>query len=95
VRSYPVSKLLQVFAVRELASKIANKQPKVVLNMLRPGLCKTALTRNATGMIKIVMAVAKALLGRTAEEGSRVLVYAATLGLESHGLYISDCKIAQ
>jgi retinol dehydrogenase 12 len=95
VRSYPVSKLLQIFAVRELAGEIANKQPKVVLNMLSPGLCKTALTRNATGMTKVVMAVAKALLARTAEEGSRVLVYAATLGPDSHGLYISDCKIAQ
>jgi retinol dehydrogenase-12 len=93
--SYPVSKLLQVFAVREIAAKIANKQPKVVLNMLNPGLCKTALTRNATGMTGVTMAVSKALLGRTAEEGSRVLVYAATLGPDSQGLYISDCKIAQ
>jgi retinol dehydrogenase-12 len=92
VRSYSVSKLLQVFPVREIA---ANKQPKVVLNMLSPGLCKTALTRNATGMTKVVMAVAKILLARTAEEGSRVLVYAATLGQDPHGLYISGCKIAQ
>jgi retinol dehydrogenase 12 len=63
--------------------------------MLSPGLCKTALMRNATGMTKIVMAIAKALLAQTAKEGSRVLIYAATLGPDSHGLYISDCKIAQ
>ena len=93
--SYPLSKLLQVLAVREISARIADRQPKVVLNMLSPGLCKTSLTRNATGRTKVTMTIAKALLARTAEEGSRVLVYAATLGPTSHGMYISDCKIAQ
>lgn len=90
---YPASKLLQVFAFREIYPKLANKEPKVVLNMLNPGLCKTSLTRNATGVTKVQMAVFKGLLGRSAEMGSRTLVHAATAGPESHGCYMSDCDI--
>lgn len=35
------------------------------------------------------------VMGRTAEEGSRALVDAVGRGKESHGKYLSDCKIAK
>lgn len=93
VRSYPVSKLLQLFAVREIADKTAKETPLVIVNTLNPGLCYTDLTRSATGATYYVMKVMRALLAWTAEEGSRTLVHATTVGPESHGVFISGCKI--
>lgn len=93
LRSYPVSKLLQLFAVREIADKAAKKNPFVILNTLNPGLCYTDLTRNATGPTYYMMKVLRALLAWTAEEGSRTLVHATTVGPESHGVFISGCKL--
>ncbi len=34
-------------------------------------------------------------MGRTAEEGSRALVDAVGKGRQSHGEYLSDCKVAK
>lgn len=88
---YPVSKLLQIFASRAVAAKLAEEKSKVVLNIISPGLTKTALSRDATGMTRFAMFVMKSLMGRTSEEGSRSLVHAATAGPESHGLYFTNC----
>lgn len=38
--------------------------------------------------------VMKALLARTTEAGSRTIVHAASSGPETHGKYLSDCKLA-
>jgi len=65
----------------------------VVLNMVNPGLCKTALTRSTTGALKLQIDMMKALIARTAEVGSRTLVHGATAGPESYGRYISDCNV--
>ncbi|KAI9880399.1 MAG: hypothetical protein M1830_003439 [Pleopsidium flavum] len=89
---YNLSKLLEVFAVRELASKTSQSEPEVAINMLNPGFCHSELLRNATGMQGMVMAGMKALLARTTEEGSRTLVHAAGVGMETHGKYLSDCQ---
>jgi hypothetical protein len=35
------------------------------------------------------------LLARKTEVGSRTLVHAGTSGVESHGKYLSDCKITE
>lgn len=51
---YLVSKLLQLFAVREIADRTANKDPFVIVNSVSPGLCTTNLTRSATGMTAIL-----------------------------------------
>lgn len=37
----------------------------------------------------------KALLARSTEYGSRTLVHAVSQGPESHGKYLSDCKIVE
>lgn len=39
------------------------------------------------------MKLMRALLAWTAEEGSRTLVHATTVGRESHGVFISGCKL--
>ncbi|KAI9730218.1 MAG: hypothetical protein M1834_005982 [Cirrosporium novae-zelandiae] len=93
LRTYPVSKLLQLFAVREIADRTANKKPLVIINAVNPGLCHTSLSRSATGVSFIVMTVLKTLLARSAEKGSRTLVHGTTVGPESHGIYISGCLV--
>ena len=91
--SYQVSKLLQLFAVREIAATTANKKPFVVVNTVNPGLCETDLIRNLTGGVLFAMKMMRALLARTAEEGSRNLVHASIAGPESNGVYLENCKI--
>jgi NAD(P)-dependent dehydrogenase (short-subunit alcohol dehydrogenase family) len=88
---YPTSKLMEVYIVREMAArKPADKYP-VTINMLNPGLCHSELGREGSIALKIM----KFLLARTTEEGSRTLVHATGAGSETHGEYLSDCKITE
>ena len=91
--SYQVSKLLQLFAVREIAEQTANKKPSVIVNTLEPGLCHTDLTRHAEGITAVAMVLMRYLLAWTAEEGSRNLVLPTTAGPDSHGVMMSGGRI--
>ena len=66
------------------------KNSGVVINMVNPGLCESSFNRENDKMF----ALAKSLLARTTEVGSRTLVAGAAAGPESHGLYMTDGKIA-
>ena len=67
------------------------KENLVVINSVNPGATATNLTRNVTGIIlRIVAYVYLNLLARTAEQGSRSLVSACTLGRESQGQLWQD-----
>lgn len=90
---YSVSKLMQLFAVRELASLTEDAQPFVVINALNPGLCYSDLDRNAKGFQAFQIKTLRALMAWTAEEGSRTLVHAAAGGRETHGGYMSAARI--
>lgn len=87
---YNVSKLLEVYTVRELAKEyMSDPDYPVILNMLNPGLCHSELMRDTP----ILSVIIKFLLGaRTTEAGSRTLVHAASAGHETHGQFLSDCK---
>lgn len=86
------SKLLEILYGRALASAIsASEKPLVALNLINPGLCTSDLFRNSSAALKLQLKV----MGRTAEEGSRTLVDAIGRGKESHGEYLSDCKVAK
>jgi hypothetical protein len=61
-RSDPVSELLQLFAVREIADRTANKKPLVIVNLVSPGLCTTDLTRSTTGTESVVMNIMQKLV---------------------------------
>lgn len=76
-----------------MAEKTANGKPFVTINTVNPGLCYTDLTRSATGSTYVFMKVLRWLLAWTAEEGSRTLIDAVTKGPDSHGIFISMCKI--
>ncbi|KAJ4228010.1 hypothetical protein NW759_004099 [Fusarium solani] len=95
VGRYPLSKLLQIYATRHLASLFPLSETGVVINVLNPGLCKTELNRNARGFLKYQILMLRLFLGRTPEQGSRTLLHAAVAGTESHGKYVSDCEIKE
>lgn len=87
-----MSKLLEVFFVRELAARTAaNSKPDVIINYLNPGLCHSELARDSGWGLYLV----KLALARSTEYGSRTLVHAAEAGMESHGQYMSDCAVAK
>ena len=89
---YNVSKLLEVFYVRELAKHSQESgKPSVIINYLNPGLCHSELGRDAG----IGLAILKFFFARTTEVGSRTLVAAATAGADSHGQYQSDSHNAE
>ncbi|KOS40219.1 hypothetical protein ACN38_g8924 [Penicillium nordicum] len=81
---YPLSKLLQVLLVQELAGRVRGSE--VIINMLNPGFCHSQLGREAGLKFKLM----KMVLARSTEVGSRTLVAGAAAGLESHGAYMSD-----
>ena len=86
---YPTSKLMEVFLVREMASRRPADKYPVTINMLNPGLCQSELSREGNAQIKIM----KFFLARTTEAGSRTLVAAASAGPETHGEYMNMCKV--
>ncbi|KAL4943512.1 hypothetical protein BDV06DRAFT_135299 [Aspergillus oleicola] len=91
--TYPLSKLMDTQAVRELAAQLPLEQGKVVINAVCPGLCKTELVRNADPVQKQAIIDQQNLYGRTAEDGSRTLLAGANGGKESHGGFMSSCEV--
>lgn len=47
------------------------------------------------GVASYVLTIAKALIARTTEVGGRTLVHSAAAGGESHGQYMSECKVKE
>ena len=90
---YNVSKLLEIFAVREITSSVIKDKYTypVVFNLVNPGLCHSNFVKDAGLGFRIF----KRLVARTTEVGSRTLVNAAgEIGEESQGEYLSDCQIS-
>lgn len=81
--------------MRQLASLHSATDSEAIINLVNPGLCKTELARNAPFVLSVVIFVMRLLLGRTAEEGSRNLLYAAVAGSASDGKYVSACQIQE
>ncbi|KAJ4290252.1 hypothetical protein N0V90_010467 [Kalmusia sp. IMI 367209] len=89
---YNLSKLLQLYFIIKLASVIdppntTNPNP-VVVNAMDPCFCKSELARDLTGILKFALNIFQSIAARTAEEGSRLIVQAASAGRETHGLYM-------
>lgn len=91
-KRYELSKLIQILYLRELCAKQA--QPRVVINIVNPGLCKSGISREST-CVDYVFAVIAFLIARSTEVGSRTEVQAASAGMESHGQYLDNCFIRE
>ena len=68
-------------------------QTGVTINLADPGMCKTALNRNAGWGMWFKGWLVNFLLGRTAEMGSRAILAGLAVGDESHGKLVADCEI--
>jgi len=96
---YAVSKLIQVFGVRELASRLAqgpeSTSPAVIINCMTPGACKSDFDRESTGFGRIMGKIMAAIIARTSEVGSRTLLAGISADEESHGSYMADCRVVE
>lgn len=82
---YNLSKLLLLYVIVKLASII---DPTIVVNSLDPCFCKTGLADDFTGGLKAVYNIFEYIFARSAEEGSRLVVTAASAGRQTHGGYV-------
>ncbi|KAL7961329.1 hypothetical protein V8C34DRAFT_274405 [Trichoderma compactum] len=92
---YPVSKMFEHFAVRELASLKPVSETGVIVNLVDPGLCKTELNHELSLFSRFKAWCLKVIMGRSAEEGSRTLIHGIAAGEESHGKYLTSCEIRE
>lgn len=94
---YFVSKLLVLFGVRELAARMSgstnnrSKDRHVIINCIAPGFCATDLTHEEDD--NIMFKIMQKILARDVEVGSRCVVDGVARGQESHGQYLSECKV--
>jgi len=88
---YEVSKLLEVFVVREMAARRPTETYPVTINTVNPGLCQSELSREGG----LAVSILKFLLARSTEKGSRTLVHAAGAGAETHGQYLDMCRVSE
>ncbi|OBT94465.1 hypothetical protein VE01_07240 [Pseudogymnoascus verrucosus] len=94
LKMYPLSKLVETIATRQLAALAPVSRTGVVMNIVCPGSCKTELGRHAPPAFRKMLQESKEKYGRTAEDGSRTLLYGAVAGKESHGCFLDSCRIA-
>ncbi|KIJ25765.1 hypothetical protein M422DRAFT_55811 [Sphaerobolus stellatus SS14] len=91
---YYLSKLLNVFLVRALVAHLPSPSP-VTVTSVHPGVCQSELIREIKGPIKFIVNIFYAMLARTAEMGSRAVIWGA-LGGENdvvHGRYLDSCRV--
>jgi retinol dehydrogenase-12 len=88
VHRYEVTKLLELFLVRELA-KHTSTPP--VITAVNPGLCYSDFLRDLGGIVLYFVSGLQWILARSTEVGSRTLVAGACAGSASHGQYMADC----
>ncbi|KAJ3539822.1 hypothetical protein NM208_g5334 [Fusarium decemcellulare] len=92
VNRYSLSKLLQILAIRRFVELAPVEATGVVVNFVNPGLCNTGLVRYYTLSTKIITTIMRLIIGRSAEWGSRSLLFGMAAGRESHGRYLSYCE---
>jgi NAD(P)-dependent dehydrogenase (short-subunit alcohol dehydrogenase family) len=95
VSSYPFSKFLLYMFLRELTNRTPVTKSGVIVNFVSPGICSTELDRNAHGPVGRQVKMARMIMGRTAEMGSRTLLHGLAAGSESHGKVLSECEIKE
>ncbi|KAI8286434.1 Short chain dehydrogenase atnD [Colletotrichum sp. SAR11_57] len=92
---YPLSKLMQVYMVRHLASLLPVSETGVVINVLDPGICATDLARNMPWFFRAYIGVMRVGYGISAEQGSRKLLHGVTAGEASHGAFLAEMEVME
>jgi len=86
---YPLSKLMEHLCFNKLAASASSEG--VIMNIVNPGWCGTDLSRSKHQPLG--ERIWFAILGRTAEEGSRTLVHGVCADMKTHGQYLSECRV--
>jgi retinol dehydrogenase-12 len=90
---YALSKLMVHMCFHSLIANISHRPEykNVVVNLINPGWCGTELSRAKPHPLG--ERVCFALMGWSAEKGSRMYLYALAKGREGHGQYLSECEV--
>jgi NAD(P)-dependent dehydrogenase (short-subunit alcohol dehydrogenase family) len=93
---YSVSKLLVLYAVRELAARIKASpgSGEVVINTPNPSWCRSALSSGTERGRSGSAQMAEKLIARSTEVGSRALVHGVVSGPETNGQYLNNCHVS-
>jgi NAD(P)-dependent dehydrogenase (short-subunit alcohol dehydrogenase family) len=87
---YYVSKLMVLYLVREIATRLGeSEKANVIINTPNPSYCKSDLLR------EVPSSAPPDFLARTPEMGSRTLVAGIFAGPESNGKYMNNCHIRE
>ncbi|KAK0617121.1 hypothetical protein B0T14DRAFT_538750 [Immersiella caudata] len=92
---YGLTKLVEMYAVREFAESFPVEGTGVVVNMVCPGLCTTGLARDASTLTRAVQGGLRTIMARTAEQGSRTILHAVFTEEETHGKRLSGCAVKE
>ncbi|KAJ2978886.1 hypothetical protein NQ176_g3569 [Zarea fungicola] len=92
---YSLTKLLVVYAVRELAERSAAsaKEAPIIINTPNPSFCKSDLGKEMADSLGFK--ISERLIARSTEEGSRTLVHGLLAGQETNGQYLTNCHVAR
>ncbi|KUI52985.1 Retinol dehydrogenase 14 [Cytospora mali] len=92
---YNLSKLIQLYTLIKLATLVdpvddivGGGSHPIVINSVDPCFCETGLSREVTGVTRLVVKTFAAIAARPADDGARQIVHAASCGRETHGLYL-------
>jgi retinol dehydrogenase-12 len=90
---YALSKLMVHQCFHELIATLAknDEHSSVVVNLINPGWCGTELSRVKPH--PFMEKVSFAVMGWTAEKGSRMYIFALAAGRESHGKYLAESQV--
>jgi retinol dehydrogenase-12 len=91
---YALSKTMLHALLSRLAAKASRpgQKEQVIVNWVNPGWCASEISRHKNAQTRGTR-ISFALIGRSAEQGSRELVNATLAGKESHGHYMSECRV--
>ena len=89
--------MLNVFFARELSERLRDK--RLIVNAVNPGFCYSSFRRNWKGLKGWLTWPVEILLARTADEGSRQLIWASIGGKDNldqlRGAYISSMHVQE
>ena len=89
--------MLNVFFARELSERLRDKS--LIVNAVNPGFCQSAFRRNWKGLRAWLAWPVEILLARTADQGSRQLIWACIGGKDDidqlRGAYISAMQVLE
>ncbi|RYP50625.1 hypothetical protein DL768_003907 [Monosporascus sp. mg162] len=89
-------KILSLAGRGDMYNRYANTKLISATDTVGRGFRKTEPLREGARQwyFKVIMAVANTLVARTLGRGSRIYIWAACVGPQSHGVYVDDCMLS-